>query len=486
MLFNSGEFVFLFLPLALIGYYALRRWTKGGNIPLAFLVLVSLFFYGWWDPKYLLVILSSIAINYQIGRTIIRWRQNALSRAKALLTLGIALNLGGLGYFKYSSFLMDNLGALLGTDYHFAKVILPLAISFFTFQQIAYLVDAYRAECDDYDFTHYCLFVTFFPQLIAGPIVHHAEMMPQFLKRSKSDFYHDAFIGISFFVFGLAKKVLFADTVAEWSSPVFAAADAGQPISTTEAWGGALAYSLQLYFDFSGYADMAIGAARLFGIQLPLNFNSPYQSVSIIEFWRRWHMTLSRFLRDYLYIPLGGNRNGTVNRHRNLFITMLLGGLWHGAGWNFVIWGALHGVYLIVNHLFQSLRPSHWTLPNWLGRPLSQGLTLFCVIIAWVFFRAETFEGATQIVTTMFSVQANHATDVWLTEAARGWKHIALLSVIALFLPNTSRLTGYFGEQAHSSPLWKPGIVTGLIISLLFVATAIRLSDISEFLYFQF
>lgn len=452
-----------------------------------FLVLASLFYYGWWNPVYLLVIVGSMLANYLIGLNIIRLRNSAPTMTKWLLAVGISANLAVLGYFKYAGFIVDNLTALFQSDIDPIHVVLPLAISFFTFQQIAFLVDASRGQCDDYNFIHYCLFVTFFPQLIAGPIVHHGEMMPQFARLDRSNRANDFYVGISFFVFGLAKKVLIADNIAQWATPVFGAADAGQSIDSAQAWMGAIAYSLQLYFDFSGYADMAIGCARLFGIRLPLNFNSPYQAASIIEFWRRWHMTLSRFLRDYLYIPLGGNRKGTLHRHRNLMITMLLGGLWHGAGWNFVIWGGLHGSYLVINHLFRAHCPKVILLPRQVTHALGWSLTLFCIIIAWVFFRAESFDGASRMLTAMFLLTTDTGT-VWVDDPERGWQLIIVFSVIALFAPNTSKLLGYFGTESadQKAPLWRPHPVTGLLISVLFLATAIRLSDISEFLYFQF
>lgn len=300
-----------------------------------------------------------------------------------------------------------NVNYVFYLGFNYTNIILPLAISFFTFQQIAYLVDAYRGEAREYSFLHYSLFVTFFPQLIAGPIVHHKEMLPQFAKNSTYKFHFSNFnIGLTIFIIGLFKKVVLADSIAIYSTPVFASADAGNNITFFEAWGGAIAYSLQLYFDFSGYADMAIGLAKMFGINLPLNFNSPYKSVNIIEFWRRWHMTLSRFLKDYLYISLGGNRKGSKNL--NLLLTMLLGGLWHGASYNFVIWGGLHGIFLIVNHGWQQFR--HKVLNHDLkksskaGTLFSIGFTFLSVTVAWVFFRAESLQGALLIIEGMAGV----------------------------------------------------------------------------------
>ena len=293
---------------------------------MTWLVLASLFFYGWWNPAYLLLIIGSMLFNYYTGVQL-SYRQNRL-----FLGIAIALNLALLGYFKYANFFVENISDLAGLGWNIEHIVLPLAISFFTFQQIAYLVDAYRRETSEYNFLHYALFVSFFPQLISGPIVHHKEMLPQFIRETARFIeYRHLAIGISVFILGLFKKVVVADSLAPYSIEAFNAVAAGEMLTFFEAWKGALAYTFQLYFDFSGYSDMAIGLAMLFGIRLPLNFDSPYKANSVIEFWQRWHITLSRFLRDYLYIPLGGNRKGQKRRYLNLMITMLLGGLWHGA-----------------------------------------------------------------------------------------------------------------------------------------------------------
>ncbi|MGB5717793.1 MAG: MBOAT family protein, partial [Gammaproteobacteria bacterium] len=402
MLFNSYIFIFGFLPIVLAGFFAIG--ARGHHrVAIAWLVGASLFFYGWWNPAYLGLILGSILFNYAAG-VALGGHEQGFSR-KWLLALGVAGNLGLLGYFKYANFFVDNISLLSGADYHLGKIVLPLAISFFTFQQIAYLVDAYKGETREYNFLHYCLFVTFFPQLIAGPIVHHREMLPQFARDRiyRLNYGHLA-IGISIFTLGLFKKVVLADGVAVYVAPVFDAAEAGIALNMYEAWQGAMAYTFQLYFDFSGYSDMAIGLARMFGIRLPLNFNSPYKAGNIIEFWRCWHMTLSRFLRDYLYIPLGGNRKGTTRRHVNLMITMILGGLWHGAGWNFIIWGALHGFYLVINHAWHGVLRAfgggaHTT--NFISRGLARLLTFTVVVVAWVFFRAESLPGAMHLLSAM-------------------------------------------------------------------------------------
>jgi len=354
MLFNSFEFIFFFLPITLTIFFWIGK-RNHHQVAISWLVLCSLFFYGWWSPAYLALILFSMLFNYAFG--VMLGNGESRKNKKALLILGVGINLGLLGYYKYANFFIDQLNWLLDSNFHLEKIFLPLAISFFTFQQIAYLVDAYRQETKEYNFLHYCLFVTFFPQLIAGPIVHHKEMLPQFSKNIVYKFnYEHMAMGITIFIIGLFKKVILADSVSIYATPVFNAAEIGATVTFFSAWGGALAYTLQLYFDFSGYSDMAIGIAYMFGIKLPINFNSPYKATSIIDFWRRWHITLSRFLRDYLYFALGGNRKGSIRRYINLFLTMLLGGIWHGAGWTFVIWGMLHGTYLIINHAWRKIR----------------------------------------------------------------------------------------------------------------------------------
>ncbi|MGR9037820.1 MAG: MBOAT family O-acyltransferase, partial [Gammaproteobacteria bacterium] len=352
MLFNSYGFIFLFLPVVLTVFFMIGK-KEHHSIAIAWLVGASLFFYAWWNPAYLGLMLGSILFNYAIGISLSS--DEFKSSRKGILIIGITANLALLVYYKYANFFVDNLNALFGRFLYLDTVILPLAISFFTFQQIAYLVDTYKGETKELNFLHYCLFVTFFPQLIAGPIVHHREMLPQFERDSLYSINVKRHaVGYTIFAFGLFKKLVLADGIAAYAIPAFQAADAGIQLTLFEAWTGALAYTFQLYFDFSGYSDMAIGLAMMFGIRLPLNFNSPYKATNIIEFWRRWHMTLSRFMRDYIYIPLGGNKKGLVGRHLNLMITMLLGGLWHGAGWNFMFWGGLHGFYLIANHFWRS------------------------------------------------------------------------------------------------------------------------------------
>lgn len=390
MLFNSYGFILGYLPLVWGGFFLVARHSR--KLAALWLAAASLFFYGWWNVKFVPLLLASIAFNYATGYAIGHARDPRTARY--LLAAGILADLMLLGVFKYANFFIDSINDLFGLNVELAKIVLPLGISFFTFTQIAYLVDVFRGIAKEYDFIHYVLFVTYFPHLIAGPILHHKQMMPQFASASiYRPQYSNVGIGLTLFTIGLAKKVLLADSFGEYADPVFAAAKDGFEPKFIMAWTGALAYTFQLYFDFSGYSDMAVGLSRMFGVQLPLNFNSPYKAWNVIEFWRRWHMTLSAFLRDYLYIPLGGNRLGPARRHVNLMITMLLGGLWHGANWTFVVWGGLHGSFLVVNHAWHALRRRFGFPP---GEPVGMArvagvlVTFFCVVIAWVMFRADS------------------------------------------------------------------------------------------------
>ncbi len=516
MLFNSFEFLFAFLPLAYLGYFVLGRWL-GADAAIRWAVLASLFFYGWWEPVYLLLLGASIGINFLIGEKL----GAAGPRDKATkpwLIFGVALNLASIGFFKYAGFLVGNVNAVSDAGFQVPDIVLPLAISFFTFQQIAYLVDAWRGEVREYDFWRYCLFVTFFPQLIAGPIVHHREMMPQFASAAAlTPRLDNLSIGATLFFIGLFKKVVLADNLALVATPVFAAADAGQPLAFFEAWRGIVAYTLQLYFDFSGYSDMAVGLARMFGVRLPMNFYSPYRAVNIVDFWRRWHMTLSRFLRDYLYIPLGGNRKGRVRRYLNLMITMVLGGLWHGASWNFVIWGGLHGGYLVVNHLWQRVwRP----LNRWWSVTLARLVTLFAVMIGWTFFRAETLDGALNLLHGTMNLPATLSGRLGPVEAplaAIGFRFegpwvsatdqtslawfVGWLLVV-WFVPNTYELLRRYRpalavrhtlgdtEPGVGALLrrvsWRPSPAWAWALGVVAFAGVFSLTQVSEFLYFQF
>lgn len=397
MLFNSYEFIFLFLPLSVIVYFWLnqKRLTQAGK---AWLVFVSLFFYSWWDISYLPLILGSILFNFTMGTTISKSSKKAKQSLSqlSLLTFGIIANLSLLGYFKYTDFFISNVNALLNTHYNLLHIILPLGISFFTFTQIAYLVDAYKKEVQEIDYLNYILFVTFFPHLLAGPILHHKEMMPQFdMPQKKILNYKNLSCGLFLFAIGLFKKVVIADTFALWANAGF---ETTRILTLFEAWATSLSYTFQLYFDFSGYTDMALGVALIFNITLPLNFNSPYKATNIQDFWRRWHMTLSRFLRDYIYIPLGGNKQSETKTYLNLFIVFLVGGLWHGASWMFVIWGALHGVAIVLHRIWQHFEKKMPRLFAWF-------ITFNFVNITWIFFRAETWDKAVNILQGMMGHQ---------------------------------------------------------------------------------
>jgi alginate O-acetyltransferase complex protein AlgI len=512
MLFNSYIFILLFLPTTLFIFFSIGK-IGHHRVAISWLVLSSLFFYGWWNPAYLYLLLFSMIFNYALG--VVLSSKDKLLFKKALLLSGIGLNLALLGYFKYANFFVEQLNLAVGTSYNLEKIILPLAISFFTFQQISYLVDAYRHETKEYNFLHYCLFVTFFPQLIAGPIVHHKEMLPQF---ANNDIYKvnskNLIIGLSIFTIGLFKKVIVADNLALFANPVFTNLDNGGVITFFSAWTGALAYSFQLYFDFSGYSDMAIGIAYMFGIKLPMNFYSPYKSSSIIEFWRRWHITLSRFLRDYLYITMGGSRKGAYRRYVNLFVTMLLGGIWHGAGWTFIIWGGLHGVYLIINHAWRNIRVNWFKWSPYVSSfevVSSTIITFIVVTLAWVYFRAESLSDANTILSAMFggngislprsfseysevlnfnnsisffSFNGVYGQFIYQLETSLSWMFFA---VILVFLaPNSIQILQYIENKPLSKSNPRAPYALTVIVAIIFAFILSNLMKVSDFLYFNF
>ncbi len=396
MLFSSWQFIFCFLPLSyfLYFYLAKKKLIVASKLSLVF---VSLFFYAYWKISYLPLILVSLAFNFALGTGLSQaYSHNNRINRKISLAIGIAFNIGLFAYFKYTGFILENISLLTNYNFNVENIILPLAISFFTFQQIAYLIDSYKGETSEYDFLNYGLFVTFFPQLIAGPIVHHNEMMSQFgskwnwLPRHKN-----IIVGLFIFSIGLFKKVVIADTFSVWAESGFSS---NAVLDVYSAWVTSLSYTFQLYFDFSGYCDMAMGAALLFNIKLPINFNSPYKSLNIQDFWRRWHITLGRFLRDYIYIPLGGSQKTEIVTYSNLIVTFLIGGLWHGASWMFIIWGALHGVALVVHRLWSTLG---FVLP----KAVAWFITFNFINLTWVFFRAEDIKTALNIITNMFSIR---------------------------------------------------------------------------------
>jgi len=402
MLFNSPEFIFLFLPAVVLVYFLLA--SNRYEYRSFWLVATSLFFYGYWNPLYLWIIIGSVLFNFVIARQL---GGTGNLRKTAILTLGIVANLGLLGFFKYTNFLVENVNPLLELKLPRVDIVLPLAISFFTFQQIAYLVDSSKSLVKHHSLLEYSLFVTFFPQLIAGPIVHHSEMMPQFADENRRRVnWQYICAGIIVFSIGLFKKVVIADTFAVWADAGF---DSGVKLTMTEAWAATLSYTFQLYFDFSGYCDMAIGAALLFNIHIPMNFNSPYKAVNIQDFWRRWHVTLSRFLRDYIYVPLGGNKVRVPLIYTNLLITFLLGGLWHGAGWNFLVWGALNGTAIILHRMWV-------TLGLRMNRFAAWACTFLFTCFAWVFFRSEDLATALNITRSLVDVKSLTLSQPFLDE----------------------------------------------------------------------
>lgn len=563
MVFSSYEFIFLFLPITLLIFFQIggRGYYQIAN---AWLVAASVIFYAWWNPAYLVIMVGSILFNYFIGLSISRSSQSTLLglTRKSLLTLGIIGNIALLGYYKYTNFLLSTTNKLLGTSFNLQNIILPLAISFFTFTQIAYLVDVYRQEAKEnnaesnsvsalrvqesggresfstaatiskvervkpYSFLNYCQFITFFPHLLAGPIVHHKELIPQFENKAiYTANIEDIAVGLTIFASGLFKKVVFADSIAVYAIPVFEGAATGGSPTFFEAWGGAIAYSLQLYFDFSGYSDMAIGAARMFGIKFPLNFNSPYKSLNIIEFWRRWHVTLSHFLRDYLYIPLGGNRKGKLRRYINLTITMLLGGLWHGAGWTFVLWGGLHGIYLVINHQWHGFRKSlghDLNKTRWWSRALSCLVTFAATVVAWVLFRAKNMTAAIAILKGMVGVNGIAIPEAIVNQVAPIKPSLTALGVTFLneggqtmmltyfwilallfvvwFTPNTQewlerynpaldhvvKTPGCWSDRFWQKLQWQPNKIWSICVGAIFGLGIIYLVRPTEFLYFNF
>jgi len=490
MLFTSALFAWLYLPVVLLAFFAIGRWSASAAS--LFLFVASLVFYAAWMPQFTLLLLVSICFNFVVGKRI------SNDRSRAWLLFGVGANLLLLAYYKYSGFFLTNINALTGAQWDFGQIVLPIGISFFTFTQIAFLVDAYSKEVREPSFIHYGLFVTFFPHLVAGPVLHHAQMMPQFSQAGTYRFDSRNFtVGLGIFAIGLIKKIVLADGVSPYADAVFDAADSGQSITLEEAWLGALAYSMQLYFDFSGYSDMAVGLSLMLNIQLPFNFNSPYRATTISEFWRRWHISLSSFLRDYLYIALGGNRRGLARRYANLLTTMVLGGLWHGASWSFVLWGTLHGLYLVIQQVWtrafnrgvkqsvEAKRPG--ALPT---RVMSWALTMLFVILAWVLFRATSLEGARTIYAAMMGLTAEETPlAMWNAglKTRTGWLLIACLSVLALW-PRNSNVLGVdlrkWVEKGGTRTAFAAG-VAGTVVCLLILLNNTR-GVAGAFIYFNF
>ncbi len=530
MLFHSQIFICFFLPVTLIGCFIMESFGTR-RLVMGWLLAASMLFYGWWNLRYLMLLLGSILFNYSLGFLLGDPRQPP-RRRRAGLWVGITGNLAVLAFFKYANFFIANVNAAFSLSLPLQRIVLPLAISFFTFQQIGYLVDCAAGRAGERDLLRYSLFVSFFPQLIAGPIVRYGEVAPQMARAETYRFrWANLAAGLTMFAFGLVKKVVMADSLAGYADLAFNAAAAGHALTWLEAWFGVLAYTLQLYFDFSGYSDMALGAARMVGLQLPINFNSPYQASSIIEFWQRWHMTLSRFFRDYLFLPLGRRLHGSVSRYLNVMIVMLLVGLWHGASWAFVFWGALHGGYLVVNYLWRVRRPPLDTgggiSPS---RLAARAATFLAVVIGWVFFRAPTWSAAMIVLKGLWggagvALPQTYAPVMgplgrWFAAAGgqfgllpafsgmREFAWILGLLLVVWICPNTQEVirllparsvpSSASSREGKRRPIrWAPAVpwttvAGGLMVALLIlVLAAAHLSSMSppkstQFVYFQF
>lgn len=470
MLFNSFEFIFVFLPIVLLAYFGLNRlnlhqWAKG------VLVLASLYFYAFFNTSYLPIIVSSILVNYGVAVGMRKW--DGVTK-KVLFGIGLLFNLGMLGYFKYTDFMIENVNALFNTNYTLKNILLPLGISFFTFQQLAFVVDTYKNKGRLPKFLDYCNFVTFFPQLIAGPIVLPEEMLPQFEdKANRNPRAKNLFDGIFIFSVGLAKKVIIADSIA-----VFANAGYNLDLphyTMAEAWLISLSYTFQLYFDFSGYCDMAIGIGKMFNINLPLNFNAPYRATNFQDFWRRWHMTLNRFLTQYVYIPLGGSRRKEVRVYFNIGIVFLISGIWHGAGWTFVVWGICHGIGVMIHRIWKK---KGYSMPSWLG----MFITFFFINILWVLFRADNMHEAWVIISSMFD---NH--QFYLSQTYTSHLPSILPNSVNMMILFFAMLAGIIGPTAYqicNDYGWYRAKQAVTVIC--FVGGVLFISRVVTFLYFNF
>lgn len=481
MLFNSFIFIFVFFPICIIGYFSLN-YLRLYSVGLLFLTAMSLWFYGYFNISYLAVIIISIAFNYLFYKLLL-----CLAAKKPILYIAIAFNLGLLIYFKYMDFFITTVNMACGTSFALHNIVLPLGISFFTFQQISFIIDTYHGEVRDYSLLEYCCFITFFPQLIAGPIVTHDELVPQLKSVERKQInYNDMFSGLFLFSMGLVKKVIFADTLgnavtAGWSNI--------ETINSTSAVIVILSYTLQIYFDFSGYCDMAMGLARMLNIELPLNFNSPYKSKTITEFWKRWHMTLTRFLTKYVYIPLGGNRKGDFKTYINIFIVFLLSGLWHGAGFTYIIWGLGHGIFSILTRMRSKVIKKMPSIVDWM-------ITFVFVNIMWVFFRADSVKSALNMLKRVLRLNFGMADEVIMSEfrvpemvaigkitcldkiseKLVGFVFIIICMITVLYAKNAQ-------EKCYGDIIDRKHI---LITAILLVWGICSMTGISTFLYFNF
>ncbi len=487
MLFNSYIFIFLFLPLALAGYYGLNH-LKQYKLGMIWLIGMSMWFYGYNSVQYLLILVVSILLNYLLVE--IMSKANLHKSRRLLMIVGVLLNLGILFYYKYYDFFIENVNAVLKTDIHLLQIVLPLGISFYTFQQLSYVIDYYRQDCEKYSLLEYAAYVSFFPQLIAGPIVYHDELIPQFRDESRKKINTDSFSkGIYAFVLGLAKKVLIADT---FSKIVTIGYQSVGELNTPTILLVMVCYSMQIYFDFSGYCDMAYGIGYMFNVELPVNFNSPYKAVSIVDFWDRWHMTLTRFFTRYIYIPLGGSRRGKIRTYVNVMIVFFVSGVWHGANWTFILWGVINGIANVVHKIFG----------KWIERipkVLRMGITFVFCTFAWSLFRADSVKQAQKLwnrmlhagwgpiytpVTDKFNnmveMEVLYRLGLGNLITAQPWIFVTLFTVIVTIACFTMRNTQ---EKTSDMKYTNGRIVT---ITVLFIWSVMSLSEVSEFLYFNF
>jgi D-alanyl-lipoteichoic acid acyltransferase DltB (MBOAT superfamily) len=490
MPFHSYGFILLFLPLALAGFHLLLR-LRAPRAALGFVTLASLALYATWDVRYVALVVPLMVADLAVAHGM---RASAARRpgiARGLLLAGLAINLGALAYCKYAGFFVENLERLTDFDVILRTVVLPIGISFLTFQKIAFLVDVYRGDVEDLDWLRYAGFVLFFPKLLSGPIAYHGELAPQ-LATLAQPAARNVTAGITLFTFGLAKKVLVADWVAGYASPLFDAAAQGAPLDLAASWGAVLSYGAEIYFDFSGYTDMALGAALLFGIRLPVNFDAPYRASDIADFWRRWHMTLSRFLREYLFVPLsfGTHWLGAASIPFSLLVTMLICGLWHGPRWTFVIWGALHGAYLVVHYVWNRSRRGVRREADVARSPFGPVLTFVAVTVAWAFFRAADVPTALAILKGMAGLNGA-AGSLTQSDGALFAAFGALL--LAWFGPTTQRIVSYEGPEqsrpaaeARAWIAWTPSPAWAISVGCLFAVCVMRLSRVTEFIYFRF
>ena len=495
MLFNSYIFLFVFLPLVFAGFSLLCD-QPGRSLAKAWLMLCSLYFYSWFKVGDIWIIIGSVLVNFTLARAIAANRMYGRSRQDVLFGFGVVTNLAMLGYYKYTGFFLSEVLPLVGVSITPPRIVLPLGISFFTFQQIIFLRDIRNGTVTRFSFLDYMFCVTFFPHLIAGPIIKYKTVLTQLASRAfftLSSTYMAA--GFCWLTIGLCKKVLIADMLAPYADTVFHATLTSASLDMATAWAGSLAYTFQIYFDFSGYSDIAIGLALLFKIELPVNFDSPYKSRSIMEFWRRWHITLSWFLRECIYIPLGGNRRGTMRQYLNLALTMLLGGLWHGAGWGFILWGLVHGLALVVVHAWRRLRGG-----SGLAGPVADGMAMMATFLttsaAWVLFRAETLPSAGRLFLAMLGFSAPEAgTGPMLSQTV--WLWLGGCLALCWFAPNTQQIMGVFRPRlehylteresvASGFLLWRPTVVWAILLGMFFIVIGTNLSGITNFVYFQF